>query len=160
MNDHVVAMSIDKPKGDSYEYRILKTPDFSGINGDGTINLLGMTGEDRPGLPLRLWFVNARPSVDSITGEVLDSAKIGANSTIELFEMNLDAVEMRHIRTFADPQIATPNNIAAKGDDSFYFTNDHGPHKVGLVGSNSTIGEQRENNLLVETSSNRPLRRW
>ena len=135
MNDHVVAMSIDKPKGDSYEYRILKVPDFHGINGDGTINLLGMTGEDMPGRPLRLWFVNARPSVDPTSGGLLDSSKIGANSTIEVFEMNDNAGQMKHMRTFADPQIATPNNIAALGDGSFYFTNDHGLHKVGFVGS-------------------------
>lgn len=137
MNDHVVAMKIDSPKWNSYEYRILKTPDFSGINGDGTLNLLGMTGETMPkDGAIRLWFVNARPSVDPRSGELLDSATIGGNSTIELFEMDSDAGGMKHLRTFADPQIATPNNIAANGDGSFYFTNDHGLHKVGLVRRN------------------------
>lgn len=133
MNDHVIAMDIDKPKGTSYEYRILKTPGFSGINGDGTINLVGMTGEAT--VDVRLWFVNARPSVDPVSGAFLDAAVVGGNSTIELFDMDLGAGELKHVKTFADPQIATPNNIAATGDGGFYFTNDHGPHKVGFVGN-------------------------
>ena len=153
MNDHVVAMSIDKPKGDSYEYRILKTPDFHGINGDGTINLVGMTGEETTpaGAALRLWFVNARPSIDATSGELLENAEIGGNSTIEVFEMNVDAGEMKHTRTFVDPQIATPNNIALNGDGSFYFTNDHGLHKVGFVREHGTVVGFCETNILVET---------
>ena len=131
LNDKVIAMNIDHPRGLSYDYRILKTPSFSGVNGDGTLGLVSITGQIINNDTLRLWLVNTRPSIDP-SGALLDNAKIGGNSTIELFEMDPTASSMKHIKTFADPQIATPNNIAPMPDGSFYFTNDHGLHKVGL----------------------------
>jgi arylesterase/paraoxonase len=131
LNDKVIAMKIDHPRGLSYDYRVLKTPSFSGVNGDGTLGLVSITGQIINNDTLRLWLVNTRPSVDP-SGALLDNAKIGGNSTIELFELDPNASNLKHIKTFADPQIATPNNIAPLPDGSFYFTNDHGLHKVGL----------------------------
>lgn len=123
-------MSIDKPIGNGFEYRALKTPGFSGVNGDGRMHLVGLTGVDRDD-HVELYLVNNRPSVDIATGAILNQEEIGANSTIEHFRVDTQAEEAKFLRTFIDPHITTPNNIATRGDGSFYFTNDHGPHKVG-----------------------------
>lgn len=59
---------------------------------------------------------------------------VGADSVIEIFTQTAGSNEMRHIATYKDPVIATPNDILAVGDDaSFYFTNDHGFEKTGFV---------------------------
>jgi arylesterase/paraoxonase len=130
LNDKVIALEIDHARGLSYDYRVLKTPSFAGVNGDGTLGLVSITGQVVNSKLLRLWLVNTRPSIGP-SGELLDNAKLGGNSTIELFEMEPGASSMKHIKTFADPQIVTPNNIAPMADGGFYFTNDHGLNKVG-----------------------------
>jgi arylesterase / paraoxonase len=122
-------MSIDKPIGVGYEYRVLETPDFPGVK-DSHMSLVGFTGVDRAD-HVELYLVNNRPSVDAVTGELLDQTEVGANSTIEHFKVKTDAEEVEFLKTFSDPAISTPNNIATLGGGSFYFTNDHGPHKVG-----------------------------
>jgi len=128
-------MDIDDPTpSGSFSYRVLTTPDFSGVNGDGRLHLVGMTGStSKDGSTIQLWLVNAKPSLDGLTGEIADNEITGSNSTIEVFETGPQAATMKHVRTFADSQIATPNNVALTGDGGFYFTNDHGPHKVGWV---------------------------
>jgi arylesterase/paraoxonase len=131
LNDKLVALKVDYARGLSYDYRVLKTPGFEGIAGDGTLGLVSITGQVIDNKLLRLWLVNTRPSIGP-SGELLDNAKLGGNSSIELFEMNPNASGMKHIKTFADPQIVTPNNIAPMDDGGFYFTNDHGLHKTGL----------------------------
>ncbi|KAK1962016.1 calcium-dependent phosphotriesterase [Colletotrichum sublineola] len=131
--DAIVALNIDSPKGDAFEGRILSTPGFSGTAGDGLLQLVGLTGIDlSEGDKIHLLLVNNRPSVDPVTGEFLDQASVGANSTIEVFETGPQAVEMKHIRTFASVNISTPNNIAALSSETIYFTNDKGASKVGL----------------------------
>ena len=139
MNDHVVALNIDNPSSDGgYTYRVLKTPGFSGVHGDGRIHVVGMTGTtSADGSDIQLWLINARPSVDQRTGEILDNAVTGANSTIDVFGTTPGANDMRHVKTFAHPQIMTPNNVAVTSDGGFFFTNDHGPHKVGWVSRDS-----------------------
>ncbi|KAK6213937.1 hypothetical protein QIS74_09939 [Colletotrichum tabaci] len=131
--DAVVAMDIDSPKGDGFEYRTLSTPGFSGTAGDGLLQLVGLTGIDSPaGNKIELLLVNNRPTVDPATGNLLDQTVVGANSTIEVFETGSQAVGMKHVRTFAGANVSTPNNIAALSSDAFYFTNDRGVNKVGL----------------------------
>ncbi|KEF60799.1 uncharacterized protein A1O9_02361 [Exophiala aquamarina CBS 119918] len=134
LNDHIVAMNIDNPAtAGGFTYRVLKTPGFGGIAGDGTINVMGMTGTtSADGSDINLWLINNRPSVDAATGEVLDNAIVGANSTIDVFSTTPGAESMKHVKTFANPQIATPNNLAVQKDGGFFFTNDHGLHKLGL----------------------------
>ncbi|KAK2042979.1 calcium-dependent phosphotriesterase [Colletotrichum somersetense] len=131
--DAIVALDIDSPMGDTFEIRTLSTPGFSGTAGDGLLQLVGLTGIDSPeGDMIQLLLVNNRPSVDPVTGELLDQAGVGANSTIEVFETGPQAVGMKHIHTFASVNISTPNNIAALSSEAIYFTNDKGAHKVGL----------------------------
>lgn len=131
LDDRIVALNIDKPIGEGFEYVELPTPGYPGVNGDGRLHLVGLTGVDRPDY-VELYLVNARPSVHHGTGEFLDHNKVGGNATVEQFRINLEAQVVEHVKTIVHPQIATPNNIAAVGDGSFYFTNDHGPHKAGL----------------------------
>ncbi|OHE93609.1 hypothetical protein CORC01_11108 [Colletotrichum orchidophilum] len=131
--DAIVALDIDSPKGDAFEYRVLETPGFTGTAGDGLLQLVGLTGIDAPqGDRVELFLVNNRPSVDPVTGDLLDQKSVGANSTIEIFETGPRAMGMKHVRTFASANISTPNNIAALSSEAFYFTNANGPHKVGL----------------------------
>ncbi|OAL36419.1 hypothetical protein AYO20_04315 [Fonsecaea nubica] len=134
LQDHIVAMGIDSPTSSGgYTYRVLKTQGFSGVHGDGRIHVVGMTGTtSADGSIVQLWLINASPSVDSETGELLDNAVVGGNSTIEVFATAPRYASMKHVKTYANSQIATPNNVALTKDGGFFFTNDHGPHKVGL----------------------------
>jgi arylesterase/paraoxonase len=70
--------------------------------------------------------------MDRQTGSLLDATKLGGNSTIEVFETALGETTMRHIKTYSDPVIDTPNDVAWVSDDSFVFTNDHNS-KLGFV---------------------------
>lgn len=128
-------MDIDSPTSTGgYPYRVLKTPNFPGVHDDGRIHVVGMTGTvSEDGSDIQLWLINAQPSVDPVTGELLDNTVGGANSTIELFTTAPGSEAATHVKTFADAQIATPNNVAVTKDGEFFFTNDHGPHKVGWV---------------------------
>ncbi|KXH66234.1 hypothetical protein CSAL01_11699 [Colletotrichum salicis] len=131
--DAVVALDIDSHKGNAFEYRVLETPGFTGTAGDGLLQLVGITGIDAPkGDRVEILLVNNGPSVDPVTGDLLDQKSVGANSTIEVFETGPKAMGMKHVRTFASANISTPNNIAALSSEEFYFTNANGPHKVGL----------------------------
>jgi arylesterase / paraoxonase len=88
---------------------------------------------DPSGKPvLELLLINHRPPLDPVTGAVLDATKVGANSTIELFETVLGETTMRHVKTWADPVIETPNNVAWVGGRNFVFTNDRS-QKTGFV---------------------------
>ncbi len=111
----------------------IKPEGFSGINGDGTLNLHGLDIWESAHSPmLRILLVNHRPPINPATGEVLDAFKVGANSTIEQFLTKVGTDTMRHIKTFADPLISTPNRPAWVTDHSFLVTNDNGPYKTGL----------------------------
>ncbi|KPM42136.1 hypothetical protein AK830_g4419 [Neonectria ditissima] len=131
--DAIVVLGIDKPVEKGFEFRALTTPGFTGTAGDGLLSLVGFTGvENIDNGAISLLIVNDRPSVDAETGAFLDHASVGANSTIELFETGPDATALKHVHTFADKHIASPNRVAAIGKDSFYLSNSHGPNKVGL----------------------------
>lgn len=130
----MVVLDIDKPLGHGFQLRVLKTPGYTGAAGDGLLSLAGFSGTDNIDQgTIELFIVNHRPSVGAETGEFLDHSAVGGNSTIELFETGPDATELRHLHTYVSKHIATPDRVAAVGRDSFYFTNDHGPNKLGLV---------------------------
>jgi arylesterase / paraoxonase len=108
---------------------------FSGIKGDGTMNLHGFDiRHDKNTDVLHILLINHRPPIDLEHGEPLDATIIGANSTIEHFRTEVDSDSMRHVRTYANALIQTPNRVAWATDDSFVFTNDHSV-KVGFVSS-------------------------
>lgn len=112
----------------------LSLDNFSGNNGDGTLNLHGFDiRADKNTDTLRMLVVNHRPPIDPVTGEALDATKVGANSTIEQFITKAGSGSMKHVRTTLDPLIQTPNNVAWVSDHAFVATNDH-TAKVGFVG--------------------------
>lgn len=101
--------------------------------------MAGFGGIDDPAAPglVRLFIINTKPFADAATGAPAgDHHATGANTTIELFSVAAGSSELRHVRTYADELIATPNRVAPMSDGSFYFTNDHGLKKVGLVSYN------------------------
>ncbi len=106
----------------------LKTPGFSGNNGDGTFNLHGINGIVVKGsgssATIRLFINNHRPTLGA-DGQPVDNYKTGQNSTVEIFETSPGSDSLKHIRTFADPLIRTPNRVAPAGPDSFVASNDH-----------------------------------
>ncbi|KAF7874879.1 hypothetical protein EAF04_002053 [Stromatinia cepivora] len=125
---------LDTRGNGSLESRLqwMTTENFSGNNGDGTFNLHGF--DIRPDAKtdtLRILLINHRLPIDPITGASLDAVSLGANSTIELFHSQLGSGSMRHVRTYTDPAIQTPNQVAWVDDDAFVFTNDHSA-KVGF----------------------------
>ncbi|KAM0433490.1 hypothetical protein ACHAPT_004370 [Fusarium lateritium] len=138
--DSIVALDIDKPIDNSFEFRTLKTPGYPGTVGDGKLQVIGFTGiEDPESGAIELLVINNGPSVNAKTGELLDQYAHGANSTIDLFETGPEATELKYIRTYADKHIATPNRVAAPSSSSFYVANDFGQHKVGLRRSLSPL---------------------
>jgi arylesterase/paraoxonase len=111
----------------------LSVENFSGIKGDGTMNLHGFDiRADEESDTLHIVLINHRPPIDPEKGQLLDAAIVGANSTIEHFQTRAGGDTMRHVRTYADPLIQTPNRVAWVTSDSFVFTNDHSG-KVGFV---------------------------
>ena len=111
----------------------LSVENFSGIKGDGTMNLHGFDiRTDEESDTLHIVLINHRPPIDPEKGQLLDAAIVGANSTIEHFQTRAGGDTMRHVRTYADPLIQTPNRVAWVTCDSFVFTNDHSG-KVGFV---------------------------
>ncbi|KAI9646582.1 hypothetical protein NHQ30_004577 [Ciborinia camelliae] len=110
----------------------MTTENFFGNNGDGTFNLHGFDIRSDPKTDiLRILLINHRPPIDFINGDALDPVKLGANSTIELFHSQIGSGSMRHVRTYTNPAIQTPNQVAWVNDDDFLFTNDHSA-KVGF----------------------------
>ncbi|KAM0334501.1 hypothetical protein ACHAQA_001530 [Verticillium albo-atrum] len=134
--DAIVVLDLDLPTPDGTVIRSLKTPGYTGTVGDGLLNLAGFTGVEsveKGETTITLLLVDNHPPVDPLTGQaILDQGQVGANSTIEVFETGSHATELKHVRTYADGQISTPNRVAALSTDSFYISNDHGQDKVGL----------------------------
>jgi sugar lactone lactonase YvrE len=54
-----------------------------------------------------------------------DPHKVGADSTVEIFETRLGSKTWRHVQTVRHPLVLTPNNIVSTGPRSFYISNDH-----------------------------------
>ncbi|KAK8876954.1 Serum paraoxonase arylesterase [Apiospora arundinis] len=131
LNDHITVLNIDEPEpaGPGFVTRVLETPRYPGTHGDGRLHLVGMTGHDA-NQQIRLWLVNAKPSVDPATGRLLPDDRQAANQTVEVFTMSgaPGTVKLEHLQSFWDPLIRTPNRVAAVGDatNGFWVTNDLG----------------------------------
>jgi arylesterase / paraoxonase len=135
LTDRIAILDTRGPGRLASRIRWLSVENFSGIKGDKTLNLHGFDVRgDKNTDTLRILLINHRPPIDPATGEFLDAAVVGANSTIELFQTKAGSDTMRHVRTYIHNLIETPNNVAWINDDSFVFTNDHSG-KVGFVGS-------------------------
>ena len=118
--DHIVVLSIDEPGPDGlYGARRLK------IDYPEHLDLLGfdvrLVGDRR-----RFWLLNHRPPVDPATGKSLDANKVGANSTIEVFDLNPVSDVLDHVKTIVSDALVSPNNLAVDQDGiGFLISNDH-----------------------------------
>lgn len=119
--------------------KLLSVENFSGINGDKTLNLHGfdIRGDKHTDI-LRILLINHRPPFDPITGAPLDASIVGANSTIEQFQTKAGTDKMRHVRTYVNKHIQTPNRVAWMSEDTFVFTN-YLSTKAGIVSLSSTV---------------------
>lgn len=121
----LMALNIDSPGEDGLFGLHSITPiGYDGASGDGTLDLVGFDVEVVDQTALRFWLINQRPPVDE-NRNYLDARKIGANATIDVFELKRGQPKMVHVKTVADPAIYSPNGIAFAGDGSFFVSNDH-----------------------------------
>lgn len=159
--DAVVVMDLDSPVGDGYEFRELTIQDGprSKFN-EQPLSLVGLTWRDNPDGTIELLLVNNKPSINTATGELLDNAQAGANTTIEQFVTAPDVDVLIHQATHAHDRIATPNNVAWDGAESFYLTNDHGRNKVGWVRLTVSATRRIETDEKVETHPLSSSRDW
>lgn len=96
----------------------------TGLSNDTTLDFLGFDVEELPDEILRFWMVNHRPPVDE-NGAFLDAVKLGANSTIEVFDLKRGEKSMKHVKTVWDKEVWAPNTVAALGGGAFVASNDH-----------------------------------
>ncbi|KAF7959511.1 hypothetical protein EAE96_001127 [Botrytis aclada] len=135
LEDHVSVLKIDEPGEDGlYGLHTLEiSGGYQGVDNHNSIDVHGFDVEFLPDSRLRFWMVNHRPAIGE-SGNFLDATKVGANSTVEVFDLVPGSKELEFVKTVANPLIKTPNNIAATGDGGFVFTNDHST-KTGLLRS-------------------------
>jgi hypothetical protein len=107
------------------------TGDYKSSSGGKEIDLFGFEIEHLSPTRLRFWLINHRPPVDS-DGKLLDASKVGANSTIEVFEHTIGSKTLEFVKTIFSDRIITPNGLAADGQGGIFVTNDH-DYKVGFV---------------------------
>lgn len=140
LNDAVIVADLEKPDGDFFVTRVLSTHGYEGISGDNErLYLHGIDGlevQSEDGKPkISIALINHKAAVDAETGKVLDPSAVGGNSTVEIFETGPDATELRHVRTYAHPNITVPNRATFAGDDAdagIYVSNES-KTKVGFV---------------------------
>jgi hypothetical protein len=133
LKDHISVLDIDHPGSDGlYGLRTLKiTGDYRSSTGGKEIDVHGIDIESISPTRLRFWMVNHRPAIDS-DGNQLDPKKVGANSTIEVFEHEKGSEDLEWVRTIFSEAVFTPNNLVATGDGGVLITNDH-DSKTGAV---------------------------
>lgn len=122
--DYVSVLHIDEP-GDDGLFGLSQLKPLGGEFAKKEI--LGLHGFDVDVISdseLKLWLINHRAPVDA-DGKLLDATKLGANSTVEEFEVIRGSNVMRRVKTIANEMIATPNKLAATGDGGFLVVNDH-----------------------------------
>lgn len=123
--DYVSILHIDEP-GDDGLFGLSQLKPIRGkpVTVKEILGLHGFDAETINNSKLKLWLINHRAPVD-VDNKLLDATKLGANSTVEEFEVIRGSNEMRHIKTIANDEIVTPNKLAATGDGGFLVTNDH-----------------------------------
>ena len=122
--DYVSVLNVDDPGTDGlYGLRQLKPVGYVGADGDETLDLHGFDVEILNEEKLRFWLINHRPPVDT-NKKFLDAVALGANSTVEVFEVTRGSSEMVHVKTIAEIAIDTPNKLAVTGNNGFIVTND------------------------------------
>lgn len=152
--DHISVLSLDDPGKDGfYGLHTLTIPTtYRGATGGQDIDLHGMDVEVLPDNRLRFWLINHRPPID-VEGRLMNATKFGANSTVEVFEMERGAKSLEFVKTIASNVIVTPNGIAATGDGGFVITNDHAAKGKISFSPTSNVTRLTKHGYLVGTVS-------
>ena len=131
--DHVSVLIIDETGSDGlYGLHTLEiTGNYISATGGKEIDVHGIEIEVLSPTRLRFWMNNHRPPVDA-NGNLLDGKKVGANSTIEVFEHTRGSKTLEHVKTIFHEAVSTPNGLLADGTGGVYITNDH-DSKTGKV---------------------------
>lgn len=128
-NGRFVALNIDSPgpDGNYGAIRLQITGNYIGPAGSKAIDPNGFDVEVLPNNRLRFWMTNLRPPVDVISGEYLDATNIGANATVESFELVRGEDTLKWTGTFGanDGVVHSANNVAADLNGGFVVSNDH-----------------------------------
>lgn len=142
LKDHISVLDIDHPGPDGlYGLRTLKiVGDYRSSTGGKEIDVHGIDIESISPTRLRFWMINHRPAIDS-NGNQLDPKKVGANSTIEVFEHEKGSENLQWVRTIFSDTVSTPNNLIAMGDGEALVTNDHNS-KTGAVSTPLTYSNK------------------
>jgi hypothetical protein len=155
----LIALDIDEPGVDGlYNLRAVKPIGYTGAKGEGDseLDFLGFDAEILDGDTINFYIVNERPPIGPFNN-IIDATVLGANSTIDVFEMKRGADVMRHLRTIWSPDVPTPNRVAILGQGDFVVTNDHST-KTGWVRLLPTLSLIHTTHTSVAQSS-RPLHR-
>ncbi|KAJ5246556.1 calcium-dependent phosphotriesterase [Penicillium chermesinum] len=105
--DHIVVLDIDEPGAD-------------GLYGWEQAAILAHQSPPPRGLCYRR--------------EILDPVALGANSTVEVFDLAAKSNTLSHVKIIASDASNTPNNLAVDADgNGFFVTNDHTDKVAGLV---------------------------
>ncbi|KAG4439634.1 hypothetical protein IFR05_004883 [Cadophora sp. M221] len=126
LNDHISILDIDSP-GPNGLYNLRKlsiTGSYISATGGSEIDVHGIALEILSPTRLRFWMNNHRPAFNA-DGKLMDGKKVGANSTIEVFEHTRGSETLEHVKTISHEVVSTPNGLLASGDGGVYITNDH-----------------------------------
>lgn len=139
-------MNIDSPGSDGNygAHRLQITGNYLGPAGSKAIDPNGFDVEILSNNRLRFWMTNLRPPVDVASGEFVDAASIGANSTVESFELVRGENELKWTGTFGanDGNLHSVNKVAADLNGGFVVSNDHSaPSKFWTHFPTTTLGE-------------------
>ncbi|KAL4898659.1 hypothetical protein BDV59DRAFT_167292 [Aspergillus ambiguus] len=132
--DHITVLDIDKPESDGmHSVRALEFRDDKGDVQELDLHGFDVRSIDN-GRRLRFWLINHRPPVDASTQEpIKDATKVGANSTIEVYDLEMSRGTrsnnyLVHVKTITSDTLISPNNLVVIDDDDnrggFLFTND------------------------------------
>ncbi|OBT90342.1 hypothetical protein VE02_03323 [Pseudogymnoascus sp. 03VT05] len=128
-NGRFVALNIDSPGSDgNYRaHRLQITGNYLGPAGSKAIDPNGFDVEILPNNRLRFWMTNLRPPVDVVSGELVDATNIGANATVESFELVRGENELKWTGTFGanDGVLHSTNKVAADLNGGFVVSIDH-----------------------------------
>ena len=120
----MAVLEIDNANLDGlFGVRKLATSGYKGATGDESLDLHGFEVELLKDHRLRFWLINHRPPVDA-NGRLLDASKLGANSTIEIFDLAKGSSTLEHVATIAHEAVITPNNLALSGTGGVLISND------------------------------------
>lgn len=124
-----MALNIDLPglDGNYGSRRLQITGNYVGPAGSSAIDPNGFDVEILHNNRLMFWMTNLRPPVDAVSGEFVDATNIGANATVESFELIRGEDTLRWTATFGanDEVVHSANKVAADLSGGFVVSNDH-----------------------------------